>query len=70
MVLHPGHAPKAHNNSGIFYNVVALDGEIVGNWHPMQSECGITVFKDGVYLPEEALKKETDRFNSFIKSNK
>ena len=70
VVLHPGHAPKAHNNSGIFYNVVALDGEIIGNWHPMQSECGITVFKDGVYLPEEALKKETDRFNSFIKSNK
>ena len=70
VVLHPGHAPKAHNNSGIFYNVVALDGEIVGNGHPMQSECGITVFKDGVYFPEEALKKETDRFNSFIKSNK
>ena len=69
VVLHPGHAPKAHNNSGIFYNVVALDGEIVGNWHPRVAECGITVFKDGVILPEEALRIETVRFNSYIKSN-
>ena len=62
VVLHPHHAAKAHNQSGIFYNVVALDGEIVGNWHPAKADCGIAIFKEGVTLPEEALRKEIDRF--------
>ena len=62
VVLHPHHAANAHNPSGIFYNVVALDGEIVGNWHPAAADCGISIFKEGVILPEEALRKEIDRF--------
>ena len=62
VVLHPHHAAKAHNQSGLFYNVVALDGEIVGNWHPAKADCGISIFKEGVTLPEEALRKEIDRF--------
>ena len=62
VVLHPDHAHKAHNNSGIFYHVVALDGEIVGNWSPLDSDGGVTVFKDGVRLPDEALRKELERF--------
>lgn len=62
VVLNPAHAPKAHNNSGIFYSVVALDGEIVGNWRPSEGDCGISVFKEGVTLPEESLRKEIDRF--------
>ena len=65
VVLHPDHAPKAHNQSGIFYNVVALDGEIVGNWRPAEADCGVTIFKEGVRLPEEAIRKEILRFNSF-----
>ena len=62
VVLHPDHAPKAHNNSGIFYNVVALDGEIVGNWSPSAVDCGVTLFKEGIRLPDEALKKEIERY--------
>lgn len=62
VVLHPDHAPKAHNNSGIFYNVVALDGEIVGNWRPLETDLGVSVFKDGLQLPEESLRKEVLRF--------
>ena len=65
VVLHPDHAHRAHNNSGIFYNVVALDGEIVGNWRPLEPDCGVTVFKEGVRLPEEALMKEVERYNHF-----
>jgi hypothetical protein len=62
IVLHPGHAPKAHNNSGIFYNVVALDGEIVGNWRPSEADGGVSVFREDVILPEESLLKEIARF--------
>ena len=62
VVLHPAHAPKAHNQSGIFYHVIALDGEIVGNWRLLEADLGISVFKDGVVLPEEALSREIHRF--------
>ncbi len=61
VVLHPAHAPRAHNQSGIFYHVVALDGEIVGNWRPMEPDFSVTVFKEGVHLPEDALQKEMER---------
>lgn len=64
VVLHPAHAPKAHNQSGIFYHVVALDGEIVGNWRPLEPDFGITVFKEDVHLPEDALQKEMERLRA------
>ena len=64
VVLHPSHAHKAHNNSGIFYSIVALDGEIVGNWRPSEADCGVSVFKEDVVLPEEALTREIARFKS------
>ncbi len=63
VVLHPDHAPKAHNRSGIFYHVVALDGEIVGNWRPLEADCGVTLFKDGLQIPEASLQKEIDLYN-------
>ena len=62
VVLRPDHAHRAHNQSGIFYNIVALDGEIVGNWHPLEAECGLSVFKEGILLPEKAVRQEIDRF--------
>ena len=65
VVLHPAHAPNAHNQSGIFYNVLALDGEIVGNWRPSEASLGVTLFKEGAALPEEALSREIDRFSRF-----
>ena len=65
VVLHPDHSHKAHNNSGIFYPVVALDGEIVGNWRPSEVDGGVTIFKEGVRLPEGARGKEVERYNRF-----
>lgn len=62
VVLHPGHAPMAHNQSGIFYNVIALDGEIVGNWRPSEADLGISTFKEGVILPDAAVSREINRF--------
>ena len=67
VVLRPDHAPKAHNQSGIFYNVVSLDGEIVGNWRPLEADCGLSVFKEGVLLPEKAVRNEINRFFQALK---
>jgi hypothetical protein len=62
VVLRPDHAHRAHNQSGIFYNIVAQDGEIVGNWHPLEADCGLSVFKEGIHLPEKAVQHEIERF--------
>ena len=62
VVLRPDHAHKAHNQSGIFYNVVSLDGEIVGNWRPREDGCDLSVFKEGVRLPEKTMQNEMNRF--------
>lgn len=57
VVLPPSHAHRAHNQSGIFYPVVALDGAIVGNWHPLEADGGVSLFKDSIPLPPEALAR-------------
>lgn len=62
VVLHPDHAHHAHDKKGIFRHVVALDGEIVGNWHPSARDGGISVFKEGVSLPEDSLNKSLEQF--------
>ena len=61
VVLHPDHAHHAHNQSGIFHSIVALDGEIVGNWSPSAPDGAITLFKD-VSLPEDSLRQQLSAY--------
>ena len=58
VVLPPAQAHRAHNQSGIFYHVVALDGRIVGNWTPAARDGGIDLFREGLRLPEPALARQ------------
>lgn len=62
VVLHPGHAHKAHNKTGIFYPIVALDGEIIGNWAPCSKDGGLTLFKEDVSLDNEIVKEAFGRY--------
>ena len=48
IVLEPALSHKAHNNSGIFKPVIAVDGEIVGNWSPTAKTGNIEIFKGEV----------------------
>ena len=58
VVLDPGLAHYAHNDHGIFRPVVALDGEIVGNWKPSVKDGGVTIFKSGVSVPQELIAEQ------------
>ncbi|MBP3270158.1 MAG: AlkZ family DNA glycosylase [Bacteroidales bacterium] len=58
VVLDPGLAHYAHNDHGIFRPVVALDGEIVGNWKPSAKDGGVTIFKSGVSVPQELIAEQ------------
>lgn len=44
IVLPQEHSHRAHNNSGIFQPVIALDGTICGNWTPFKEECNAEFF--------------------------
>ena len=65
VVLHPDRAHHAHNQTGIFYPIVALDGEVVGNWSPSAPDGGIRLFKD-VSLPEEQVREQLEAFRASI----
>lgn len=43
-VLPPEHRHKAHNDSGIFRPVIAVDGTVCGNWKPFGRECRAEFF--------------------------
>lgn len=50
VVLAPVHSHHAHNNSGIFYPIVALDGVICGNWSPYKSLLQTEMFEEGATI--------------------
>ena len=54
IVLDPKYSHRAHNNSGIFRPVIAIDGEIVGNWSMTSKDGGINIFKDNLIIPEDS----------------
>ena len=70
IVLPPEQAHRAHNQSGIFYHVVALDGRIVGNWSPSARDGGIDLFQKGLTLPEPALARELAAYRAFAAPGK
>ena len=65
VVLHPTRSHHAHNQTGIFYPIVALDGEIVGNWSLTAPKGGIRLFKD-VTLPSEQVQKQLEAFRAGV----
>jgi hypothetical protein len=64
IVLHPDHAHHAHNDYGIFKSVVAWNGEIVGNWKPSSKDGGVSLFKEGLVIPEEAVGKAIGNYHT------
>lgn len=62
IVLPSEHSHRAHNNSGIFQPVIALDGIISGNWAPFGSDCQASFFLGG----HEDVQKEWNRYRDFL----
>ena len=70
IVLHPDHSHHAHNNSGIFYPIVALDGYIVGNWSPSAHDGDLTLFDDSTTIPTEPFHAQLATYRSTLKSKR
>lgn len=61
VAVHPDHSHRAHNQRGIFWPVVLLDGEVVGNWSAANGKVTTELFREDVYLKQESLDKEIAR---------
>lgn len=46
IVLPPEHRHRAHNNSGIFWPIIAYDGTICGNWSPFKQDFQASFFEE------------------------
>jgi hypothetical protein len=66
VVLPPEQAHRAHNQSGIFYHVVAVDGRIVGNWSPSARDGGIDLFEEGIILPALPLARQLAAYRASV----
>lgn len=67
VALHPDHSHRAHNQRGIFWPVLLVDGEAVGNWSVPAGEPQVDIFRSDTSLPTPALEAEIARYNKFLK---
>jgi len=65
--LHPDHSHRAHNNSGIFWPVILLDGEVVGNWSVPGGKPAVEIFHPQATPPPAALQEQLEKYNKFLK---
>lgn len=61
IVLAEEHKHHAHNNSGIFYPIIASDGVIKGNWSPSQKE-----LQDDYFEPMERLDGIEEAWQEYL----
>ncbi len=63
----PGHSHRAHNNRGIFWPVVLLDGKVVGNWSVPGGAPRLDIFLPEASISEEALQEQIARYRLFLR---
>lgn len=64
--LHPDHSHRAHNNRGIFWPVILLDGEVVGNWSSSSGKVRTQSFHPESSIEDGVLQKQIDRYKLFV----
>ena len=65
VALHPDHSHRAHNKRGIFWPVVLLDGEVIGNWSAADGRVSVDIFHRETTPDEETLQKQIARYDKF-----
>ena len=65
VALHPDHSHRAHNQRGIFWPVVLLDGEVAGNWSAAGGKVRSEIFDPEIRPDPDVLQAETERYMSF-----
>ena len=66
VAVHPDHSHRAHNNRGIFWPVILLDGEVVGNWSYAAGKPSVDIFHPLAQVDELALEAQLERYREFL----
>ena len=65
VAVHPDHSHRAHNKRGIFWPVVLLDGEVIGNWSAADGRVTVDIFHPEAAPDEDTLQKQIARYDRF-----
>lgn len=65
IALAPEYRHRAHNNSGIFWPVVLLDGQVAGNWTAKGGQVQAEFFDPDITAAPAVLQAEISRFRQF-----
>ena len=66
VAVHPDHSHRAHNNRGIFWPVVLLDGEVIGNWSVSSGMFQADIFHPEADLDDAALQAQFALYEKFL----
>ncbi len=66
VAVHPDHSHRAHNNRGIFWPVVLLDGEVIGNWSLSGGLFQADIFHPEANLDDGALQAQFALYEKFL----
>lgn len=67
VALHPDHTHRAHNSTGIFWPVILLDGEVVGNWSVPGGKVQTEIFHPEARINQDALDEQFKKYDRFLK---
>ena len=65
IALPPEYRHRAHDQRGIFWPVILLDGKVVGNWSSSGKSVRTDLFVPGLSLPAASLAAESTRYSKF-----
>ena len=66
VVLPLEHRHRAHDQTGTFWPVILLDGEVVGNWTFAKDTVNTHIFRENRAPSPASLEKETERFTHYL----
>lgn len=66
LAVHPDHMHRAHSGNGIFWPIILLDGEAIGNWSSAGGIIQTEVFRTDVSLDRDTVQEEIARYRKFL----
>lgn len=65
VAVNPDHMHRTHSGNGIFWPVILLDDEAIGNWSAADGIVKTEVFHPEAYINQPIIEKEIERYQLF-----
>ena len=64
--VHQDHMHRVHSGNGIFWPVILLDGQVVGNWNAAGGKLDYSTFNPDIIPCQDALQEQISRYAQFL----